>query len=130
VYMPLGTTAHKQGRVAGENMLGGRYEFQGSLGTQVVKVFDKVAARTGLREKEAIEAGFDPLTVTLTSWDHKVYYPGAKELHLSVTGDRKTGRLLGAQLISRRTPTQFETFFTPMLQKPEGFRAKAPRAKP
>ncbi len=102
VYMPLGTTAHKQGRVAGENMLGGRCEFQGSLGTQVVKVLDQVAARTGLREKEAIEAGFDPLTVTLTSWDHKVYYPGAKELHLSVTGDRKTSRLLGAQLVGHR----------------------------
>ena len=44
VYMPLGTTAHKQGRVAGENMLGGTCEFQGSLGTQVVKVLDQVAA--------------------------------------------------------------------------------------
>jgi NADPH-dependent 2,4-dienoyl-CoA reductase/sulfur reductase-like enzyme len=84
-------------------MLGGDCKFQGSLGTQVVKVFDRVAARTGLREKEAIEAGFDPLTVTLTSWDHKVYYPGAKELNLSVTGDRKTGRLLGAQLVGHRS---------------------------
>jgi NADPH-dependent 2,4-dienoyl-CoA reductase/sulfur reductase-like enzyme len=69
VYMPLGTTAHKQGRVAGENMLGGTCEFQGSLGTQVVKVFGLVAARTGLRDKEAVEAGFDSLTVSLTSWD-------------------------------------------------------------
>jgi NADPH-dependent 2,4-dienoyl-CoA reductase/sulfur reductase-like enzyme len=102
VYMPLGTTAHKQGRVAGENMLGGRYEFQGSLGTQAVKVFDRVAARTGLRDKEAIEAGFDPLTVALTSWDHKVYYPGAKELHIRLTGDRSTGRLLGAQMVGHR----------------------------
>ena len=79
VHMSLGTTAHKQGRVAGENMLGGTCAFQGSLGTQVVKVFDQVAARTGLRDKEAAEAGLDPLTVSLTSWDHKVYYPGAKE---------------------------------------------------
>jgi NADPH-dependent 2,4-dienoyl-CoA reductase/sulfur reductase-like enzyme len=102
VYMPLGTTAHKQGRVAGENMLGGKYEFQGSLGTQVVKVFDQVAARTGLRDREAVEAGFDPLTVALTSWDHKVYYPGAKELHLRVTGDRSSGRLLGAQMVGHR----------------------------
>lgn len=103
VYMPLGTTAHKQGRVAGENMLGGKCEFQGSLGTQVVKVLDRVAARTGLRDKEAAEAGFDPLTVALTSWDHKVYYPGAKELHIRMTGDRSTGRLLGVQLVGHRT---------------------------
>lgn len=102
VYMPLGTTAHKQGRVAGENMLGGDCEFQGSLGTQVVKVLDQVAARTGLRETEAAEAGFDPLTVDLTSWDHKVYYPGAKELHIRLTGDRSTGRLLGVQLVGHR----------------------------
>ena len=52
-YLPLGTTAHKQGRVAGENALGGNARFAGSLGTQVVKVFDLVAARTGLREHEA-----------------------------------------------------------------------------
>jgi NADPH-dependent 2,4-dienoyl-CoA reductase/sulfur reductase-like enzyme len=102
VYMPLGTTAHKQGRVAGDNMAGGKNEFQGSLGTQVVKVFDQVAARTGLRDKEAVGAGFDPLTVALTSWDHKVYYPGAKELHIRLTGDRSSGRLLGAQMVGHR----------------------------
>src|SRR4029078_4603227 len=53
-YLPLGTTAHKQGRVAGENAIGGDARFAGSLGTQVVKVFDLVAARTGLRDHEAI----------------------------------------------------------------------------
>ena len=98
-YLPLGTTAHKQGRVAGENMLGGRREFQGSLGTQAVKVFDRVAARTGLKDREALEAGFDPLTVALTVWDHKAYYPGASELHIRITGDRRSGRLLGAQMV-------------------------------
>ncbi|MFZ5572200.1 MAG: hypothetical protein ACOZF0_17515 [Thermodesulfobacteriota bacterium] len=77
-------------------------EFQGSLGTQVVKVFDRVATRTGLRDKEAAAAGFDPLSVSLTSWDHSVYYPGAKELQVILTGDRSTGRLLGAQLIGHR----------------------------
>ena len=99
VYLPLGTTAHKQGRVAGENMLGGNFEFQGSLGTQVVKVFDRVAARTGLKENEAAEAGFDPLSVSLDVWDHKVYYPGAKNLYVRITGDRSSGRLLGAQMV-------------------------------
>jgi NADPH-dependent 2,4-dienoyl-CoA reductase/sulfur reductase-like enzyme len=61
-YLPLGTTAHKQGRIAGENALGGTREFGGSLGTQVVKVFDVVAARTGLRDQQAATAGFDPAT--------------------------------------------------------------------
>ena len=62
-YLPLGTTAHKQGRVAGENALGGNRQFAGSLGTQVVKIFDQAAARTGLRDHEAAAAGFDPVTI-------------------------------------------------------------------
>ncbi len=98
-YLPLGTTAHKQGRIAGENAVGGDREFAGSLGTQVVKLFDLVAARTGLRHEEASKASFDPFTADTTVWDHKAYYPGARELHLRVTGDRRTGLLLGAQLL-------------------------------
>jgi NADPH-dependent 2,4-dienoyl-CoA reductase/sulfur reductase-like enzyme len=98
-YLPLGTTAHKQGRVAGERALGGARPFEGSLGTQVVKVCHLVIARTGLRDHEALEAGFDPRTVETSTWDHKVYYPGAKPLLLRLTGDRRSGRLLGAQIL-------------------------------
>jgi NADPH-dependent 2,4-dienoyl-CoA reductase/sulfur reductase-like enzyme len=92
-YLPLGTTAHKQGRTAAENALGHMREFAGSVGTQVVKLFDLVAARTGLREDEALRAGFDPFTVETTVWDHKAYYLGARELRVRVTGDRQTGKL-------------------------------------
>ncbi len=98
-YLPLGTTAHKQGRVAAESALGGDCEFAGSLGTQVVKIFDLVIARTGLRHDEAIREAFDPLTTENTINDHKAYYPGATQLHARVTGDIGTGRLLGAQLL-------------------------------
>ncbi len=101
-YVPLGSTAHKQGRVAGENAVGGQAVFGGTLGTQVVQVFDLVAARTGLRDAGAREAGFDPLTAQVGVWDHKMYYPGAHRLHLRVTGDRPTGRLLGAQMVGHR----------------------------
>jgi NADPH-dependent 2,4-dienoyl-CoA reductase/sulfur reductase-like enzyme len=101
-YLPLGTTAHKQGRVAGENVLGGRAHFAGSLGTQVVKVFDRVAARTGLREREAIAARFTPATSEASPDDHKAYYPGAHPIAIRVTSDSGTGRLLGAQLVGMR----------------------------
>jgi NADPH-dependent 2,4-dienoyl-CoA reductase/sulfur reductase-like enzyme len=100
-YLPLGTTAHKQGRVAGENALGASREFAGSLGTQVVKIFDLVAARTGVRDHEATAAGFDPVTVTAVADDHKAYYPGSQPITMAYTGDRKTGRLLGVQIIGR-----------------------------
>jgi NADPH-dependent 2,4-dienoyl-CoA reductase/sulfur reductase-like enzyme len=101
-WLPLGTTAHKQGRVAGENALGGSARFAGSLGTQVVKVFDLVAARTGLRDHEVLAAdrGWTPVTTTA---DHKAYYPGATPIHIRITGDEHTGRLLGAQLVGHRS---------------------------
>lgn len=102
LYLPLGTTAHKQGRVAGENAVGGDRQFEGSLGSQAVKLFDLAVARTGLREDEARAEGFDAVTEETTSWDHKAYYPGARELRIRVTGDRRTGQLLGAQLLGHR----------------------------
>lgn len=99
VYLPLGTTAHKQGRVAGINAAGGHARYTGSLGTQAVKILDLVAARTGLRDTEATAAGYDPLSITIAVDDHKAYYPGATTIHVRLTGDRHTGRLLGVQLI-------------------------------
>ena len=101
-YLPLGTTAHKQGRVAGENSLGGTREFAGSLGTQVVKIFDQAAARTGLRDHEATAAGFNPVTVGSQADDHKAYYPGSHRITMRFTGDRGTGKLLGVQLFGHR----------------------------
>jgi len=101
-YLPLGTTAHKQGRVAGENALGGNRQFAGSLGTQVVKIFDQAAARTGLRDHEAQAGGFDPVTVGSEADDHKAYYPGSHRITMRITGDRETGRLLGMQLFGHK----------------------------
>ena len=101
-YLPLGTTAHKQGRVAGENATGGHREFAGSLGTQVVKIFDQAAARTGLRDHEATAAGYDPVTVAFEADDHKAYYPGSHKIAMRFTGDRATGRLLGVQLFGHK----------------------------
>jgi NADPH-dependent 2,4-dienoyl-CoA reductase/sulfur reductase-like enzyme len=68
----------------------------------VVKVFDLVAARTGLRDHEAAAGGYRPATVGARADDHKRYYPGAQPIALRVTGDARDGRLLGAQLVGRR----------------------------
>lgn len=114
-YLPLGTTAHKQGRVAGENALGGNARFAGSLGTQVVKVFDLVAARTGLRDHDARTAGYTPLSTTTIADDHKAYYPGAQPISIRITGDQETGQLLGAQLVGARgteTAKHVDTYAT------------------
>lgn len=104
-WLPLGTTAHKQGRVAGENAVGGAARFAGSVGTQVVKVFDLVAARTGLRDHEVRGAGrgWAPATSACSADDHKAYYPGATSIHIRITGDHDTAMLLGAQLVGHRS---------------------------
>ena len=85
-------------------MIGGSAEYAGSLGTQAVKVFDRVAAATGFRDEQAREAGADPLTVQAEVDDHKRYYPGATDLQVRLTGDRNTGRLLGGQLLGAMAP--------------------------
>jgi NADPH-dependent 2,4-dienoyl-CoA reductase/sulfur reductase-like enzyme len=85
------------------------------VGTQVVKVFGLVAARTGLREHEALAAGFNPASTTTTADDHKPYYPGSQPITLRITGDSATGLLLGAQLIGRigtETAKRVDTFAT------------------
>jgi NADPH-dependent 2,4-dienoyl-CoA reductase/sulfur reductase-like enzyme len=97
-YLPLGTIAHKQGRIAGENALGGSKEFAGTVGTQSLKIFDRVMARTGLSEKEAAKAGFNPVSADFETWDHKVYYPPAEKLSFRVTADQETKKVLGAQI--------------------------------
>lgn len=68
-----------------------------------MKVFDLVAARTGLRDHEAETAGHRPHSHTVTADDHKRYYPGATPIHIRVTGDFESGRLLGAQLLGSRS---------------------------
>jgi Pyridine nucleotide-disulphide oxidoreductase/Pyridine nucleotide-disulphide oxidoreductase, dimerisation domain/Phage integrase family len=104
-WLPLGTAAHKQGRVAGENAVGGHAHFAGSLGSQGVKVFDLVVARTGLREHEALAAdrGWTPVSSQSSPDDHKAYYPGSTPINIRITCDQPSGRLLGAQLVGHRS---------------------------
>lgn len=101
-YLPLGTTAHKQGRIAGENAIGGSRAFAGILGTQVVKVFDKVIARTGIRGNEAEAHGYDQLTVDQEVDDHKAYYPGSHRIAMRFTADRASRTLLGVQMFGHK----------------------------
>ncbi|HIE51692.1 MAG TPA: hypothetical protein EYP85_08010 [Armatimonadetes bacterium] len=100
-YLPLGPTANKQGRVAGENLAGGEAFFRGVVGTSVVKVFDLEVARTGLNEREAKEANFTPVAAQITATDRASYYPGAVPLTVRLLADAATGRLLGGQIIGQ-----------------------------
>lgn len=67
-----------------------------------MKIFDLVAARTGLRDHEAVAAGFTPHSSTAIADDHKAYYPGATPISIRITGATDSGLLLGAQLVGTR----------------------------
>ncbi|NOX62798.1 MAG: CoA-disulfide reductase [Chloroflexi bacterium] len=100
-WVPLGTTANKQGRVAGENAAGGDARFQGIVGTAVVKVFDLQIARTGLSERQARNLGYNMTAVKVTHASRPGYYPGSAPITLKLIFEREGGRLLGAQMAGR-----------------------------
>ncbi|MER5453295.1 FAD-dependent oxidoreductase [Micromonospora sp. NPDC002389] len=99
VHVPLGTHANKQGRVAGINIGGGYATFAGVIGTAVAKVCDLEVGRTGLRERDALAAGFEFVTVIAESTNRAGYYPGARPMTVKLIAERPSGRLLGAQIV-------------------------------
>ncbi|NJN99625.1 MAG: CoA-disulfide reductase [Anaerolineales bacterium] len=100
-YVPLGTTANKQGRVAGANAAGGDDHFKGIVGTAVVKVFDLEAARTGLSERQAQAEGFEVETATITASAQAHYMPGHTPIHVKLVFERGSQRVLGAQMVGQ-----------------------------
>jgi NADPH-dependent 2,4-dienoyl-CoA reductase/sulfur reductase-like enzyme len=101
VHVALGTHANKQGRVLGTNLGGGYATFPGVVGTAISKVCDLEIARTGLPEADCDAVGFSWLTVTVESTTRAGYYPGAEPLTVKLVAERRTGRLLGGQIVGR-----------------------------
>ncbi|CAL9566430.1 NADH peroxidase [Streptomyces sp. enrichment culture] len=100
-HIPLGTHANKHGQVIGANVAGGYGTFPGVVGTAVSKVCSLEIARTGLRERDAREVGLRYVTVTTESTSRAGYYPGAAPMTVKMIAERRTGRLLGTQIVGR-----------------------------
>ncbi|KNE84337.1 MULTISPECIES: FAD-dependent oxidoreductase [Streptomyces] len=100
-HIALGTHANKHGQVIGSNVGGGYATFPGVVGTAVSKVCDLEIARTGLLEAQARQAGLDFVTVTIESTSRAGYYPGARPMTVKMLAERRTGRLLGVQIVGR-----------------------------
>ena len=101
VHIALGTHANKQGRVAGINLGGGYATFPGVVGTAVTKVCSLEVARTGLRESDAERAGFRYVSTVVESTTRAGYYPGAQPITTKLIAEKRSGRLLGAQIVGR-----------------------------
>jgi NADPH-dependent 2,4-dienoyl-CoA reductase/sulfur reductase-like enzyme len=102
VYIPLGSTANKQGRVAGENAAGGQATFGGVTGTMVVRCFDRAVASTGLTATQAQAAGFSVRETRIRAKDISHYFPGATDIHVKLVVDADSDRLLGGQIVGLR----------------------------
>jgi NADPH-dependent 2,4-dienoyl-CoA reductase/sulfur reductase-like enzyme len=101
IVVALGTHANKQGRVAGINIGGGYATFPGVIGTAVTKVCNLEAARTGLSSAEAEAAGYSFVKAAVDSTTKAGYFPGAAPIRVTMIAERRSGRLLGAQVVGR-----------------------------
>lgn len=98
LYRPLGSTANKMGRIAGDVMTGGSLEFRGIAGTGIFQLFDRTIAASGLTEKQARDSGYD-IVISHNIKPDKPEYFGGKEMVIKAIADRKTEHLLGVQIV-------------------------------
>ena len=107
IWIPLGSTANKQGRVVGTNACGGNATFPGVMGTTVFKTFEFNVAKTGLSMRETEKEGFHPVQAIVRGYDRAHFYPGRKESTLKVIADKETGRILGGQAVGEGPSDKF-----------------------
>ncbi|MCK5784693.1 MAG: FAD-dependent oxidoreductase, partial [Desulfobacterales bacterium] len=100
-WIPLALRANRAGWAVADNVSGKNMELPGIAGTAVFKVFDLEVARTGLTENEAEKYGFDPVSVTIKTRSRAHAHPGSSTIWIHMIGDKKTGRLLGAQMVGK-----------------------------
>ncbi len=108
-FIPLAGPANKQGRIAADNIAadnftadnvaGGGSVYTGTQGSAVLKLFDMTVATTGLNEKAAKEAAIEYDKTYTYSGSHASYYPGAENMSIKVLWDKKTHKILGAQIV-------------------------------
>jgi NADPH-dependent 2,4-dienoyl-CoA reductase/sulfur reductase-like enzyme len=100
-WIPLALRANRAGWAVADNVTGNRTEIPGIVGTAVFKVFDMQVARTGLSVKEAEGFEFTPVEKVIKSRSRAHAHPGKTDIWVQLVGDKKTGRLLGAQLVGK-----------------------------
>ena len=101
VRMPLAGPANRQGRIVGENALGGNRTYKGVSGSSIVKVFEAIAGSTGMSLKAGRDAGLSVDAVVVHKASHTAYYPGSEKVSLMLVFDKKTKKVLGAQVAGR-----------------------------
>lgn len=99
VWLPQGSTANKEGRVAAINACGEVEDFEGILGSAVLRYHALNISMTGLTEKTAQKLGYDTVSVVITKRDKAGYMPEVQNVTLKLVADRRSHKVLGAQAI-------------------------------
>lgn len=97
-WSPMGSSANKEGRCLAKTLAGKKTEFNGVLGTGIVKLLNLNAARTGLTEKEALNLGYNVESVLVPIDDKAHYYPDSKMIIIKLISDKDNKKVLGAQV--------------------------------
>ncbi len=115
LYVPLGSTANKMGRIAGDVITGGALEFRGILGTGIFKVFDLTVAQTGMNEEQARQKGYDIEIIHNIKPNQTEYLKSSREMVIKAIADRKSEKLLGVQIIGENgVDKRIDVFATAM----------------
>ena len=109
VFVPMGSTANKHGRVIADNICGARKKYPGVLGTAACRLFAQEAGATGLNERTARQAGIDFASVVVPGFDRLGYMPGVGRIVLKLLAEKSSGRVLGAQAVGASVAKRIDT---------------------
>jgi len=98
LYVPLGSTANKHGRVIANHIAGRPTPFSGITCSSVVRVFDYTLGRTGLTERMLRALGVDYEVTTWTGQDIPHYMTGSRLFAIKMLASRRDRKLLGVQV--------------------------------
>lgn len=99
--VPLAGPANRSGRVAGAHSVGYPTRPMSAVqGTAIVRVFDSVAAFTGLNESDCRQAGIEFRSAIIQAPHHASYFPNARTMALKILY-AEDGKLLGAQAVGQ-----------------------------
>lgn len=109
VFVPMGSTANKHGRVIADNICGARKQYPCVLGTAACRFFAQEAGATGLNERTARQAGIDFASVVVPGFDRLGYMPGVGRIVLKLLAEKSSGRVLGAQAVGASVAKRIDT---------------------
>lgn len=102
VSIPLAGPANRQARTVANNIVGKKYEYEGVIGSSILKVFDNTLAMTGINELTCIAQGISYKKMIITPYSNATYYPGAVHITVKAIYEPQTGRILGATVWGKK----------------------------